>query len=126
MGLVRQYYSDALTEASARALIWYLRNDTYFTQSLESDERVLLVKYENLVCDPESELHRIFEFLGLELVKKAFSHLSTSSMNRYDNPEIADSIAELCSGMSDRLAALVKQRIRKRRWRLHCQLATFN
>jgi hypothetical protein len=24
-------------------------------------------------------------------------------MNRYDNPEIADSIAELCSGMSDRL-----------------------
>jgi hypothetical protein len=65
MGLVRQYYSDALTEASARALIWYLRNDTYFTQSLESDERVLLVKYENLVCDPESELHRIFEFLGL-------------------------------------------------------------
>ena len=96
LSLVRKYYEKGVSEASARALIWYLRTSLYFQQNLDKDVRVFLVNYEHLVSNPSIEFKKITEFLGCQfsndIVKKVFS----SSVNKEDNLVIDQEIKSLC------------------------------
>lgn len=101
--LIRRCYGPSLSEASARGLIWYLRNDLFYTQSLDGRGDVLLVNYERLVRDPRAELARAFAFLGMEFNSDSFRHVSTESVGKHPDPEIDPEIAALCETLFARL-----------------------
>lgn len=103
--LIRKHYGPSLSETSARGLIWYLRNDLFYTQGLDTRRDVLLVNYERLVRHPSAELARAFAFLRLEFNRDAFRHVSTESVGKNPDPEIEPEIAALCETLFARLQA---------------------
>jgi hypothetical protein len=103
---VRSLYTPDMDDATAAALIWYLRNVLYFEQQFERDERVLLAHYENLVTQPQLEFPRIFQFLGLHYTPFVSSQVFASSIRRREPPVIAPPVRELCDALSARFRAL--------------------
>ena len=103
--LVRSVYTPEMTDATAAALIWYLRNVLYFEQQLHQDERVLLAHYEQLVTAPQVAFPQIFDFLGLNYSVFVSSQVFASSIRRREPPVIAAPVHELCTALTERLHA---------------------
>lgn len=101
--LVRSVYTPEMTDATAAALIWYLRNVLYFEQQLHQDERVLLAHYEQLVTAPQVAFPQIFDFLGLNYSAFVSSQVFASSIRRREPPVIAAPVRELCAALNERL-----------------------
>jgi hypothetical protein len=105
MELVREHYERGVSDASARALIWYLRNHLFFQQDLQRDDRVSLARYERIVRSPETELPRLSEFLGVDFQPSQARSIFQTSIRKQEPPAIDPSIAALCDDLSDRLVA---------------------
>lgn len=103
LALVRRVWNSGVSEESARALIWYLRNCQLFQQALESDSRMMVVRYEDVVRNPDVHVPRIFEFVGLEYETAVTKGLFQSSIRKHSAPEIDPEIDELCRGLLARL-----------------------
>ena len=103
MALVRRFYDRGVSDASARALIWYLRNRLFFQQGCDTDPRVRLTRYEDLVTDPRGSFATIFAFLGMSDNPAAWRIAFNSSLGRNDPPELDPDIAELCDLLHARL-----------------------
>ncbi len=65
--IVREHYRPDMNDASAIALFWFYRNQLLFDQALDRDERVPLVRYEQLVSDNGKYAERLTNSLGIEL-----------------------------------------------------------
>jgi hypothetical protein len=70
INLVKQLGNPGMSPEDGAALLWYVRNLIYFDLGLESDPRVLLVKYEDLVARPRQSFSRIFDFIGCHFDQK--------------------------------------------------------
>ncbi|HNQ22077.1 MAG TPA: hypothetical protein PKK06_03185 [Phycisphaerae bacterium] len=103
--LVERFYKQGVSEASARALIWYLRVYQYFQQDLPSDPRTMLLSYEQTVQEPHAHLPRLFAACGLSYEERFARPLFTTSVGRHAAPEIDPEIAALCDEMYARLEA---------------------
>ena len=53
IALVRRLYSEEMSSHAAYALMWYLRNNLIIDWKLHERDDLLLVKYENLVQEPQ-------------------------------------------------------------------------
>ncbi|MEL7187118.1 MAG: sulfotransferase [Pseudomonadota bacterium] len=100
---IRLHYERGISDTSARALIWYVRNSMFFEQSLDSAPNVCLVRYEDLAQSPDQEFDRIFQFLNLPLSRAYYSRVSTRSIRRDKSPEVDGEIARLCEDLLDRM-----------------------
>ena len=98
--------SEALDDKTASALQWYFRNMLFFDQSLDNDNRVLLVRYERLVNYPVEEFERIYKFIGIELPLRVVRKISPRSIGKHPRPEIAPPVRDLCDGLLFRFHAL--------------------
>jgi hypothetical protein len=108
--LIKKYYRKDMSVASAQALFWYYRNQLFFDQHLDRDPRTLLIRYETIARNPEGEINRIAEFLGIRMPQKAIAHVSPSSAGRKVQLDIDPSIRVLCGEMFERLnEALARQ-----------------
>lgn len=103
MALVRRFHNKRVSDASARALIWYLRNSLFFQQGLDTDPRVRLTRYEDLVTDPRGNFAVIFAFLGMHANAAAGQIAFDSSLGKNDPPELDPEIAGLCDLLHERL-----------------------
>ena len=107
--LVRKFHTRGISEASARALIWYLRNYQFFQQRLDRDPRVTLVSYEKLVLDPNAVLRPVFAALELPYEPRWAKPLFRSSIGRNPAPRIDAAVSRLCDELfhylDDALAA---------------------
>lgn len=103
--LIRTHYERGISEPSARALIWYVRNHLFFEQHLDDNNNVRLIRYEQLARTPETEFSYIFAFLDLPLRPSYYERVSTRSIRRDAPPVIDELIGELCKGLQDRLIA---------------------
>lgn len=108
LDLVRRFYTDDLTDSSARALIWYIRNNLYFQQELETDPRMLLVNYERIVSDAEPEFQRIASVLGCRHDPRATRHIFSKSVKKRQPPVIDVEIRELCEQLFDELESALR------------------
>ena len=102
--LVKKFQQKKVSDASARALLWFLRNQLLFQQNLENDPRVLVANYDHLVTDPIYCFARIFDFLGLAFSPNFVRTVRASSIGKDAGPVIDDEIASLCQEMFDRLS----------------------
>lgn len=103
LDLIRDWYNK-VDDASARALIWYVRNAAYFEQNLDqAKDRILLVRYENLVRDPMQQMRQVYTFLDCPFKESNASHLNPRSVARNEPSSIDPSIRALCDEMFNRL-----------------------
>jgi len=104
--LIRKYHGRAVSDASARALLWYLRNRLLFHQQLDVDSRVLIANYDNIVTNPKESFARIFSFFDLQFRPQYVSGVQATSVRRDPAPDIDPEITELCENMFSRLRAI--------------------
>jgi len=107
--LIETHLSRDLSEASIRALIWYLRNSFYFRLHLDRRGDTLLVNYEDLVKKGSGTTKRIFDFVGLRFRDRYVRHVTSASVGRRQPPEIDESIQLLCDGLLKKLRASCDQ-----------------
>jgi hypothetical protein len=101
--LVRQIYDDEMSLHAANAVMWYLRTSLFFDGGLAGRSDVLLVKYEDLVRNPNVEFTRLFEFLDCPFESGYLSRIYSSSISRQPFPAIPARISDLCEGLMSRL-----------------------
>lgn len=104
VAMVDAHLRRGISEASARALIWYIRNGFYFRLGLDRRPDVMLINYEELVRDPKHVVARAFDFVGLEFNDRCVSRVFGSSVGRRPAPELDPDIVALCDDMMARLA----------------------
>ena len=102
--LVSSFYSPTMNGYDAAALFWYARNSTFYSQHLEVDERVRLCHYESLVGDPAGELHRVYDFLGLQTANsKVTRQVVANSLTKASDVVLHPLVEAACSSLYDRL-----------------------
>jgi len=104
--LVRRFYHPDIPLNDAAAIFWLVRNALFFEQGLDSNQSVLLLRYDELVSEPGRAMRRIYEFLdlpfpGLYLVDGVHEDSRGLGRSLTLDPEIES----LCQAMWDRFLA---------------------
>jgi hypothetical protein len=111
--LVKQLYSPEMNFQEPAALMWYLRNQWYFALGLDQDPRVLLVRYESLVQNPEAGMKRIFKFAESTYEPEIIEDVSERSVGKGKDVQIRPAVQELCDALLGQLdlcyEAMIKQ-----------------
>lgn len=98
-----QFAGDELTIPDAWGLFWYARNSLFFSQSLQDDQRIVLVKYQKLVQQKdylESVLNRLeISTPGLEYVWDYHE----KSVGQGKEIKVSDSVRVLLDEMLNKL-----------------------
>jgi hypothetical protein len=105
--MLRSHYTRNLSEQSARALIWFLRNNFYFECGLDRRGDVQLIKYERAVRSPDQHVRRAFEHCGLCFHPAYTRKMFESSVGRLNKPEVDAAIENLCLELLEKLDARV-------------------
>jgi hypothetical protein len=109
VALVRRHYERGISDASARGLIWYLRNRSFLDQDLLNQGRVLPMNYEDLVRTPHLQFKRMATFIGLLFHPRMCKGVFASSVRR-DNPQPLDpAIRELCEELLTEMRGLTTE-----------------
>jgi len=101
--LIAANLKRGISEESARALIWNIRNGFFFRQKLHLRNDVILLNYEDLVRQPDSVVSAAYAFVGLEFRAKYTRSVFSSSIGRRPPPRIDPVIARMCTETLARL-----------------------
>jgi hypothetical protein len=104
--LIRRHYRPDMNDASALALFWYHRNQLLFDQRLDEDPRLLVLRYESLVQDPEGYGALIARFVDFGFMRNMVDFVFSDSVRKRPSPEIDSPIRSLCDEMLERLTRL--------------------
>jgi hypothetical protein len=85
------------TPANGAALYWYLRNVLYF--DLQDDPRVLLIKYRDVVTNPERSFGRIRAFAGGGSSGEGLDTVRADSLGKHAGLRLDRAIEERCEGL---------------------------
>lgn len=105
--IVESAHAREVNEESAAALQWYFRNVLFLEQSLDVDSHVLLVAYERLVEQPDSEFARICKFADIPLTEFMTARVFATSVGKNPAPGIDAEIAAHCAALQQRLQSLL-------------------
>ena len=86
VALIQHHLQRGISEQSARALIWAIRNDFFFRQGMDRRSDVLLLNYEELVRESVTVVARAYEFVGLEFNEKYTRNVFATSIGRRPTP----------------------------------------
>ncbi len=91
-------------EASAAAMMWYYRNILFFEQSLDQDERVLLIRYKDFVFNPTAITDSICKFIGFPTYDPRWMtrFIHSTSVNKLEPPKLLPEVEEVCSALMAR------------------------
>jgi hypothetical protein len=106
-GVVTDLYHPRMDDASAIALFWYFRNALFFEQGFDSNDRVLAVRYESFVSNPEMECRRVFAFLGLDYSSRVIRDVSAGSIRKDARLAIDPAIRDLCESLLARFDSVM-------------------
>lgn len=102
--LVAELVGQGLDEEAGAALFWYLRNQFFFSLELDQDPRVLLLRYGDLVCQPEQVLRRVCEFLEIPFEPCITEDLEAGSHHRTPPPSnLPERLRERCDVLQAKL-----------------------
>ncbi len=109
--LVREVFARDLSVNSAAALKWWLRNELFFDRGLDrTPDRALLVRYEDLVAEPEARFGEVFAFLGLRFEPGLVRNVAADPRPDESLPDLDDRVRELCDGLAGRLDRALEER----------------
>lgn len=103
--LVRQARGRGVSDASARSLMWYLRNVLYFQLGLDSEPRVYLASYDDLIREPTVTFLHLFEFLDLPYEDGLIGAVFDTSIGKHPfgliDPETGDLVEKLYARLEE-------------------------
>jgi hypothetical protein len=102
-----------LTVQEGAALFWWMRNSILWDRDLAADDRVLIVRYEDLVTDPVPHADRVFAFLGVPFDPSFVSDATPRSVRDEPLEGLSDEIRELCDTMQLRLDEAYAESLRR-------------
>ena len=81
----------------AAALFWYARNDLFFDQHLQEEDRVLLCKYEDVVTEPSRAMNRIYSFAERQFPgDHLIEEVHATSIGKGEGVDLTPEIDALC------------------------------
>lgn len=115
LGVIRDFYDAGISDASAAALIWWLRNQHFFAQDLASEDDALIVNYEDMVLKPDATYSAIFRFIGLDFDKVYARMVVDSSVEKHPVQPINSEIRNMCEDTQNKLDLLKRNQISGRK-----------
>lgn len=106
LSVIRTHYHNDLSHESATALFWYMRNKLFFDQHLDQDPRSILVRYEDLVANPNDAFEMVHKKLDLRFNPKMTKGIHQKSVSGSPLPGIAPGIHDLCTCLTQKLDAV--------------------
>ena len=80
-----------------------MRNSILWDRDLADDDRMLVVRYEDLVSDPGGSCARVFDFLGVHSDERFVPDTTPTAVRDDPLPDVSDEIRTLCDAVQDRL-----------------------
>jgi hypothetical protein len=97
--LLEHYCHTDISNESAVALFWFMRNKLYFEQNLHRHPRVKVIFYETFVRAPQDYSRELFSWLGLRVSRYASRRVTPRSIGRWVEPDIEPPIRALCEDL---------------------------
>ena len=97
-------FSPDMDPHDAAALFWFVRNSWLFELNLETNARVTICRYEDLVAEPAAAVKRIYDFLGHKFPgERILPPIHQKSTGQGGHLGISEDIERLCSDLLGRL-----------------------
>jgi len=109
--LARGLYRDDMTLHEANAVMWFLRTGLFFDLGAHLRPDVLLVKYEDLVTQPDRGFARMFDFIDVPTPSSLSTVLRSSSSSTRPFPDISLDILTRCDNLQKRLLAFYNRTV---------------
>lgn len=100
---VRSLDYDDMSPESGAALFWYVRNKLYFDLGLDRRPDVTLASYHDFLADPESQMSRLCEFLGIDYRPELIAHVERRVPATRRRLQIDGRIRGRCEDLTERL-----------------------
>lgn len=108
--LLARLYHPGASEAEGAAIMWFYRNVLFFEQQLDSDPRIRVVFYENLVQRPMDEVAAIYGFIGLpDFSAGVAGRIHARSVKHRSPPDISPEVVSLCDELLSRFVAMPRE-----------------
>jgi hypothetical protein len=101
--LLIEWVSNPITEHTGAAIMWYLRNQLYFEQKLDTNERSLLINYEKFVASPNAQIGRMCKIIDTRNIDVRSRNVFATSVGRNKAPDISPTVVRACEGLFNRL-----------------------
>lgn len=105
--LIEQYYHPEMNPADAATLFWYLRNEHYFSQKLNTHNRVYLFNYDQFVNQSSEMLESLFRQMNIPftLPSHIYRDIHNESIRKGNTLELSPKVSSLADGMLEKLLA---------------------
>ena len=103
---IQNRWHKNLSSPNAIALYWLFYNRLYFDLGLNHNERVILIRYEDIVTKPNIEFHKLCKFLGIKYSDDMIEGIFSSSIKRNTSPEIEPSLRKDCDHLLEKLCEM--------------------
>jgi hypothetical protein len=104
--IVSANFSPEMDPHDAAALFWFVRNNWFFELNLDTNARVMICSYENLVAAPATAVKKLYDFIGHTFPgENILPPIHQRSAGRGGGLELSEDIERLCSDLLERLAA---------------------
>jgi hypothetical protein len=101
---VVQNFSADMAPHDAAALFWFVRNSWIFELNLQNNERVMLLRYEQLVARPADTLKTLYDFIGRKFPgEQILPHIHQNSIARGTDLKLSENIERLCTDLLERI-----------------------
>ena len=101
---ISRFYSPDMNPYDAAALFWYVRNSLLFDLALNEDSRILMVKYEDFVVQPQKTMQGIYRHASQMYPKGGIATSTNSkSIQKGSAIELSPEVERINQEMLDRL-----------------------
>ncbi len=104
ISFIKSRWKPDLNLNSNIALRWYFINRLYFDLEMFRDERIKLVKYENIVANPPKEFESLCQFLNIQYEPIMIDGVFSSSIGKDTSPDMDPVIRADCDELWQRLS----------------------
>lgn len=113
--IVLHYYSEDMDPYDAAALYWFVRNSLYFELQLDTNLKIMICSYEELVLDPSKVMKSLYEFLGFNYPGiQIVSGVHHESVNKGRSVHLSSEIDLLCANLLEKLDQVTSNKIHNR------------
>jgi hypothetical protein len=110
--LIVRHYSPDMDPFDGAALFWLARNRLFFDLELAREERVMPLKYEDLVADPELSLRRLYRHAGISFPGPRIAEgIHPSSIGLGREVELSPEVERACEELWTQLNEAYESRL---------------
>lgn len=108
---IRSFNYSAMSEETAAALFWYVRNSLFFDLGLDSRSDIFLLSYDALVDEPEIAMRRLCAFLDFPYHSALTKHIQVRPNSKRPPLEIDTRVRDKCDELAVRLETKLSEQM---------------